>query len=491
MLHQSRIFVGLLISFLLAVVYFTIFPLQSQILLYEIIALFIIVFFFWRISFVRYLSLSLLFIALGCFRVSIYTPNNTPEWINFHIGEEINMPVRVLEEPKINGKAQQIIAKPTGKIKGNIQVTTNQFPQYHFGDTLTISGKLDDLSPESEQYRGYFKSQEIYAFSVFPKIEKQYINYGFWHDIYFRIRKPLISVRLKYENIIGKILPEPQAGLLSGIILGSKANLSSELLLWLSLTGTIHIIALSGYNITIVSEFMRILTKRFSKKVSFWLPVMGIIAFVFATGLSSSVIRAAIMGIILLLANKSGRQSDALVSILFASVLMVFLNPNILVYDVGFQLSFAAVCGILFLAPRIEKFFSFFGKTMGQILAATFSAQLFSWPVTSYYFGVVSIVAPVANMLILPVIPFVMLLGFVAASIGFLSLWLGKILGLFVWVILSYFIKITEMLANTSFAASNYKISSGILILGYYLLLADFIMILSRRKKIGRKESIR
>lgn len=483
-MHPSRIFALLLAAFLLAVAIANFLPLQSHNLIYIIIVSGITTVLFWRVKKIRVVALFLLFILLGFWRVAEITPKNNPGWLNFYIGQDATMKVRVLEEPKVSGKFQQMVAEPIdSNIKGNLQISTNQFPKYHFGDTLAVSGKFTGIDKKSEQYRGYFMSQNILAFMQFPKIQKAPpVSSGFWDNLYFRIRKPLVNIRLRYEEMIARLLPEPQAGLLSGILLGSRADLSTELLSWLSATGTTHIIALSGYNITIVAMFMSVLTRHTSRRLAFALPVIGILGFVLATGLAASIIRAAIMGFLLLLASRVGRQSDALVSVLFASSVMVFVTPNILLFDVGFQLSFAAVCGILFLAPKIEKYFAFLGKNFGMILAATLSAQLLSWPITSYYFGKISYIAPLANLLILTSIPYLMFAGFLVATIGFISLWLAKSLSIILWAWLSYYLKVVEFLAGTRYAATNYQIRSGWLLLGYFLLMFDLLLVLNSRR---------
>jgi competence protein ComEC len=484
MFHPSRIFAGLLFIFIVAVAYYSLDPINIPFMPQALIVVLGLLTFFWRQKPARYILLILLFVFLGIYRTSQVAPAQNQRWVQQYIGQEGNLTIRIIEEPRINGKSQQLTGRIEG-LRGNIQISTNQFPAYHFGDTLVISGKITDLSEDSEQYRGYFKTQGIYAFSRYPQI-----RYGLSSDWYFRLRKPLLNLRLKYEDTFGKILPEPQAGLLSGIILGSKASLSEELLGWLSVTGTIHIIALSGFNITIVAEFMRILARNLSARLSFYLPVIGIILFVLATGLSSSVIRAAIMGIVLLLARRVGRQSDALVSVLFASSVMIYANPSILLYDVGFQLSFAAVCGILFLAPRLERYFSFLGKTVGPVFSATLSAQVFSIPITSYYFGLVSVISPIANILIIPFIPAVMLLGFIAASLGMVSLWLGRVIGFISWVLLTYFLKVIEYLSSVSFASRSYKVTSIYFIIGYYLILFDIVMMLGNRRRNGKSKTV-
>jgi competence protein ComEC len=487
LIHKSQIFSGLLALFLFSIALFTLHPTLYIPSFTLLIILGIGIVLCWKIKMVRYILLIIFVVLLAMLRVQMVTPQDSPKWINHYIGRGVNITGRIIEVPKSSGKSQQIKLKIEG-INGNIQIICGQFPEYQFGDTLQVEGKLTDLSSESEQYRGFFKSQEIYGFMNFPKIYVLDAKYPYSRDWYFRLRKPLLGVRIKYENIFARILPEPQSGLMSGILLGSKANLTSELISWLQITGTIHIIALSGYNITVLVEMMRLLAKRLSQNMAFLAPIFGILFFILATGLSASVIRAGIMGSILLFAKRVGRQSDGLIAVLFASCAMVLLTPNILIYDVGFQLSFTAVCGIIFLAPQIEKYFMVFGKTMSQILAATFAAQIFSWPITSYYFGIVSLVAPIANMLILPFVPLLMLLGFIIASIGFVSIWLSQSISIVLWAMLSYFIKVVQTFAQMPLSSQYLKIDSWIFILAYYIFLVEIVMILSRMKKLYAKE---
>lgn len=494
LIHHSRIFAGLLIVFLFSITAATFYPVQNNLLLYLVISFLVITILFWPHKAIRYTSLVLLAVTLAFFRSGQIIPKNSPDWISYYIGKNVKMKVIIIEEPKITGKFQQIIAKPVeNNVMGNLQISINQFPPYHFGDTLLVSGKISELKKDSEQYRGYFKAQNIYGFMQFPEVKKiGHPKMNFWDDVYFIIRKPLVELRLKYEDIIAKILPEPQAGLLSGILLGSRADISTELKSQLSATGTTHIIALSGFNITIIASIFVFLTKGFSRRLSFWLPLFGIIFFVLMTGLSASVVRAAIMGSMLLLAHFLGRQTDAPVAILFACTLMVFVSPMILVYDVGFHLSVTAMCGILFLAPKIEKYFAFMGKKFGTIMAQTVSAVVLAWPVTSYFFGSVSFVAPLANLLILPFISPFTVAALVIVTTGLFSIWLSGKLSIILWLVLSYFIKVIELLAGTSFAATSYKISSLWLLAGYYLIVFDIIIFIRKpRRKVGIPTSLK
>lgn len=460
-----------------------------RITLFIIFSLFILLIFIWRKLFLRFVLLTLIVVLTALVRVNFVTPQNISAWFSFYNNRLVERRLLIIEEPKISGKSQLILAKDAANnIKGYIQIRTQQFPRYQFGEIIEFKGELKGLSEGQEQYRGYFKSKNIVGFAHYPELGvSKDLTLNWFDRLFVAIRKPLINIRFKYETAINRILPEPHSGLLSGILFGSKADLSDELLSLLSISGTIHIIALSGYNITIVAEASRFLTNRFSRNMAFFVPVLFIIFFVLATALSASVIRAAIMGIILLLAGRIGRQSDALIAILFACAVMVFVNPMILLYDAGFQLSFAAVCGIIFLAPRLERYFMTIGPNLGPILASTVAAQLFAWPITSYYFGSVSFISPVSNLLILPFIPLLMLFGFIVATVALFSVSLGNLLALIPWTILSYILKAVKFFSSFSKSAVHYKVSSPFLIIAYWMFLID-LLIFTKRRNFGIKK---
>lgn len=482
-MHPSRIFLALLTLFLVGIALALVFNITFNgwygFIIFSSLILLLPT---WKNRSLRYVLLSVVVVFLAFFRVNQTFPNNNATWLSFNNSRKVQARFLIIEEPKISGQSQIILAKEaSGRIRGNVQIRTVQFPRYQFGDVINFYGELNGIQAEQERYRNYFKSKNIVSFSQFPKIDiSRNRTISEWDSLYLSIRKPLLNIRFEYEKAINRMLPEPQAGLLSGILFGSKADLSSELLSLLSITGTIHIIALSGYNITIVSEAARILTSRFSRNAAFFVPALFIIFFILATALSASVVRAAIMGLLLLLASRLGRQSDALISVVVACAVMVFISPAILLYDAGFQLSFAAVCGILFLAPRIQKFFSIFGNSLSTILAATIGAQIFAWPITSYYFGNVSLISPLSNLLILPFIPILMLLGFLTATLVLIAPSLS-VLSFIPWSILAYIIKVVSVLADFKIASVSYKITSPLIAIAYWVFIIDILLVLKRR----------
>jgi competence protein ComEC len=480
-MHPSRIFTGLLVIFLLSVYLSTSTNYYFLTSLFFVPLCLFLSILFWKQKRLRLIFLFAFVIILGFYRGG--TTRQETRKLNFG---ETTFTATVTDEPKISGKSQIILVSPK-ELSSQIQIRTTQFPSYHYGNELYISGHLYDPLTESPEYQTLFRVRNINGAINFPEIS---ILKASDNNLFTKIRTTLIGVRLRYEEVISKMLPEPQGGLLAGIMLGTRSEIPTEIMNNLSRSGLIHIIALSGFNITIVASFLSKLSNRISRLWSFWIPVLGIISFVLATGFSASIVRAAIMGILLLLANVTGRQSSALISILFASAVMVFINPLILTLDVGFQLSFAATVGLLLFSPKIEGFFQFLGPEASKIISTSLATVIFTWPITSYYFGVVSIISPLANLLILPFIPYIMAFGFTAATIGLISIWLAGKFSLIVWLMINLLIKIAETLSGFSFAAFNFKIKSINLIVAYYIFTIDILLMLKGNRIATKAEEI-
>ncbi len=273
----------------------------------------------------------------------------------------------------------------------------------------------------------------------------------------FRANLPDIKFNINFNFLlekanqsIEKILPEPQASFLAGLLFGIDQNISKDLLEDFNQTGTRHIIALSGYNITIIASLIMgfLLWLGFWRKHAFVIAVIAIIFFVILTGASASVSRAAIMGILVLISQQVGRVSSPKNLLAFAAFLMVFKEPTALLNNIGWQLSFAATIGIIYLSPFLKK--------LPEILATTLSAQIAVMPFILYYFRQISLISPLANLLVLPIIPITMLAGFISMTCGTIWTPLGIFLSWPAWLFLTYEIKIIGFLAKVPFAGLSF-----------------------------------
>jgi competence protein ComEC len=253
------------------------------------------------------------------------------------------------------------------------------------------------------------------------------------------------------------LLPAPESGLLLGLLLGGNDWLSQAVQDNFSRTGLTHIVAVSGYNVTIVAEYLMLLGIFLGlwRQQAFWLASVGIFLFVVMVGFPASAVRAGVMGGLLLWAMKNGRLANAQNAIVFAASAMLVANPLLLRWDVGFQLSFLATLGIVYFYPVIERYsirkqgISFFS----ELLFLTLSAQIFVLPIILNNFQKFPVISLLANLLVLPIIPLTMLLGFLMIVFSFIFPPMAIIFSWLVYLPLRYETLIVEWLANWKFSS--------------------------------------
>ena len=385
----------------------------------------------------------------------------------------------ISDNPDIRSDQVKITVKME---KTKILITTKKFPKYKYGDKLKINGKIMEPKVfEDFNYKAYLSRYGITHVMYDPKIEIMSQGHGNF------VLKNLFKIRGKFESSINKILPEPHSSFLAGLLLGAKRGIPKDLLDSFNITGTTHIIAISGYNITIIALLLLSIFNALSinRKYAFWFSVIGIWGFIFLTGASASVVRAGIMGMLVLLAMKSGRLSNITNAIVLTAGLMIFINPLILRFDMGFQLSFLATLGLVYVMPLMEKFFPFLPEKFAikESLLGTMSAQITAVPLIIYEFGRLSLIAPIANILILPLIPFTMLIGFVSGIIGLIWIPLAEFLAWPAWLFLMYEIKVVELLSKIPYADIEISGIHWAWMILYYILLIIFIHVFNRKNK--------
>lgn len=446
----------------------------------------IIEYFYWFIVLVFLVSLFLLFFKkfkevffILSFVLGFFLAVGGNSLGEFHVlrynGQEIFLEGEIIEEIKIYDKSIKFVFEAEkigdGKAEGRILVTGGRYPKYEYGDRLKISGRLKAPENSGFDIKTYLAKDDIYSVMDFPKIEL--IESGGGNLIY----KLLFAFKNKFENAIEQGLSEPSASLMKGILFGER--LPMDLKEVFVKTGVAHITALSGFNVSIIALFLFAAFDYFmvSRTVSFYLSVVFIILFTLMTGASASVVRAAIMGILLITARKIGRPYTAIYALIFAGVIMVFLNPKVLVFDLGFQLSFLSTLGLIYLYPILENKFSGLPDFLSfkEYLGATLASQIFVLPLLIYNFGQLSLIAPLANILILPAVPLSMFFGFLGGFVGLISISAAKFIFFFIFIFLEYMIKITGFLASFSYSAIYLGSVSIIFVIFYYFVLTVFI----------------
>lgn len=368
------------------------------------------------------------------------------------------------------------------KSRSKILITSPKYPMFEYGDRLRINMKPQEPKNfEDFDYKNYLAKENIYSVAYYPQIEFIDSEGG------SRFKKILFGVRENFKEAMEKNLGEPQSSLLAGLLLGEKKGFSDEFKNSLSLTGTSHIVSLSGYNISILAlaliGFFNFLS--LNRKWGFWLAVFCIVVFVAMTGAASSVVRAGIMGILVLIARQIGRPYGIKSALVFACAAMVWFNPKILVFDLGFQLSFLATLGLIYISPIFENWTrKYLGKPrnktvkeLEQIFCATIGAQIAVLPLILSSFGRFSLIAPLANLAVLFFIPATMFWGFAAGAAGIFWAGAGKIVSWIAWLFLSGEIKLIEIFAAFPLAGFDLKIGRITMVILYGIIIWRVIRI--------------
>lgn len=444
-----------------------------------------------------FLSITIIALGLGAARLHFDDLNLDLKSTDKFIGEEVVVKGIISDEPDKRESGVRLTAKMEEisfggrSLRDNlpeVTVSVDFYPEWRYGDYVELTGilkKPKNFRTESGRefnYVSYLAKDGIYYEVARPHLKL--IEHG--HGNF--VKEALFSVKKSFMEKITAAIPEPEASLLGGILLGAKESLGKELLDDFRATGLIHIVVLSGYNITIVAEtIMRVFS--FLPRT---LPIIfgggSIILFAIMTGGSATVVRASIMSLIVILGKATGRMHDAALTLFIAALLMLLHNPRILAFDPSFQLSFLATLGLVYLSPILEKYFHFIpGKwQFKELLLSTISTQIFVMPLILYSSGNFSSVALPTNLLVLFFVPLTMLLGFLTGVFGFTSSVISMFFGLLASGLLYYDLKVVEFFSALPFASFNIPNFPLWLMVSMYTSYAVIIFFI-RRKNVYSK----
>lgn len=397
--------------------------------------------------------------------------------------ESVSLVGIVSEEPDIREKSQKLTIKTE---YGKILATTRKYPEYQYGDKLEITGKLKMPSEDidSFNYKDYLKKDGIYYVMSFPKIEL--IGDGFGSPL----MKLLFSFKNKFKEAAESFIPPPQIGLLEALVFGDESQVSREWKDKFNLTGTRHIAAVSGMNITIISGLIInfLLLLGFWKNQAFYFSIILLILYILMIGAPASAVRAGVMAGLFLAARHFGRISSSQRAVVFAAGFMLFLNPLLLRLDVGFQLSFLAMMGLIYLQPAFSGWlrqipdYKFFPAR--TTLSATLSAQAFTAPILIYNFGYVSLTSVLANILIVPFLASITILILVIGFSGIIFWPLGWIVSFPVFFALSYITKTIDLFSKIPLSLLRVENLHWLWLVIAYLVLAVFVWRLQKSQKL-------
>lgn len=318
---------------------------------------------------------------------------------------------------------------------GKLLVTLPPFPSIPTGAKVEVHCQPESFNAQSRlRYRARGWQARCAAASAVIRESHVYA----WRASLGRWQERILSYHRQRFN-------EPQASLLSGILVGNTDGMPPEAQANFQATGTTHIVALSGFNVTIIITLIGGWLARTIGRRWAWAPALVlIVTFVIMTGASASVVRAAVMTIVVQLGLFLGRPIAVGRLLAYAAMGMISVNPLLLWHDLGFQLSFLATVGLVTLAEPLTAWFRFLPSRFGlrESLSTTVAAIVMTEPLLLWSFGRLSVVAPIVNMLVLPLIPVAMgagALGLMGLLVPGLSMFLtppiDALLRLIIWII--------------------------------------------------------
>ncbi|RMF27681.1 MAG: ComEC family competence protein, partial [Chloroflexi bacterium] len=342
--------------------------------------------------------------------------------------------------------------EPPRSVRGLVLVRAPRFPLYAYGDRLRVTGSLETPPASGPfSYRDYLARRRIYSWIEEPAVE--YLSGGHGCFLY----RALFALKARAQTLLARLLPDPEAALLTGILLGVDTGLPRRLSDDFSATGTTHIIAISGFNISLITGLLmgtlgRLLGRRWATGPA----IVAVLLYTILVGADAAVVRAALMGVLYILGRRLGRPTWAVNSLAVAVLGMSLLDPFVL-WDVGFQLSVAATLGLMVYTPPLEGgtrrlLTRWLSETqadrviglIGEALLVTTAAQITTTPILLYHFHRLSPVTLLTNFLILPAQQGVMLWGGTALLLAFVWFPLGQPVAWVAWLFLTYTIRVVQ-----------------------------------------------
>jgi competence protein ComEC len=452
----------------------------------------------WHSSHARLILFLLFCLLLGMWRYTSALPTNTPQSIGSYIGPvQLDIRGTISDEPKLQGRTLLLLIAvsqvssnggtswqdASGTITARTPGTSIETPYgANYGDEVELQGKLQPPEPQP--------APVIFASMAFPRISVQ----GSGGD---PVLAWIYHLRVLLANAIAQSLPQPEAALLIAILLSLHTPTLEALAFTFNVTGTAHLIAASGFKVTILAGIIANTLSGLTKKrtspskraraggPTHWLTMVAtittIVVYTLLSGAGPAALRAGIMGILLVLAVHIGRKYNIYTALSLAALLMSIIDPMVL-WDVGFLLSFLGTLGIVLLTPLFEQLLHPLSRLpythmLVEIIAVTMAAQVATFPITAIVFQQISLIAPLTNILTVPLLGTILLLGLMVSVGGLLFSQLGILCGWLAWPILRYIETVITVCASLPGAYITTDAVNNTLAWGYYILLATFLTI--------------
>jgi competence protein ComEC len=391
---------------------------------------------------------------LAGWRYSLSYPVIDSEHISFYNGQERVFTGVVNQEPIIKKQGQQLTVFTE---QGKVLVNTSLFPSYQYGDQLEITCSLEAPTNKDFLYDRYLARFGIYSLCSRPFIRVLSSNQGnYLYQIIFKIKQSAYQIAQKN-------LPEPEASLALPVVFGGGQDIDIDITEEFRRTGLTHIMAVSGFNVSLLTVLIG-LGLHFlglNRRLIFYITSFLVLAYVIMVGAPASAVRAGVMSIFLLLAITVGRLVSIPRSLVLVATVTLIINPRVLRDDIGWQLSFLALFGLIYLQPWLAKAVVKITNNRGKIffegLTATIAAQVATSPVIVYNFGNFSFMAPIANLLVVWVVPLLTICMMTALGLTAIFPSVGPFVFFPCWLMVKYIFFVVQSLSGLSWAAVEIK----------------------------------
>jgi competence protein ComEC len=370
-----------------------------------------------------------------------------------YVSQDVVFEGLVIRDPEARERAVVLVVQLEGSAQ-KLRVSAPRGLEVAYGDWVEVSGVLERPEAfESELGRTFPYEEYLRAHGITHTVSSTEVRVASTGGGYAPLRA-LFFLKHRFAESVSALLPEPHASFALGLLLGEKHGLGERLESVFRTVGIIHIIVLSGYNLTIIAEaLMRVLKPVLMPRPRSLVGALAIIAFALAVGPSATVVRATLMALLVLFARVTGRTYDALRALFAAGACMVLFNPYTLAFDPGFQFSFLATLGLILLGPLVDRALAFLPSYAGvrEYASSTIATQIAVAPLLLWSVGSVSLIAVIANILILVAVPLAMLLTFIAGLVGLVVPDLVFV-AYPAYLVLAYILTAAEFFARVPFA---------------------------------------
>jgi len=467
-----------------------------------------------------FLLAGILFFSI--WRYAVGLPADTPDKVWHYNGQIVTARGFIANEPDIRETSQKLEISvseicadspekdkpcPYLKVSGRVLVTAALYPEYKYGDELAFTCELK----QPEEFNGfaydrYLARYDIYSVCYYPKIltspnpllskegdysvlplskgeSKRGLSGG---NIFYR---KIFALKNVLTGLIDAGLSEPESSLARPIVFGGQQGLAQNIRDDFQKVGLTHIMAVSGFNISIIAAVVMatLLGLGLPRRYAFYLASLFLAGYIILVGAPASATRAGLMGFLVLWALKLGRLNKITNSLILAAAVLLLINPRLLRDDVGFQLSFLAIAGLVYAYPILEALWQKLKlpklKGVSDALLITLAAQVFTLPILAYNFSQISLIAPLSNIAVLWVLPILTILILIALPLSFLLPSLSFIFFLPSFILTKYILFMVRFFAGLphSFLTVDYLPLSWVIL--YYVFII-YIIIKARRSKL-------